>query len=111
MISRALGYRKSYCRHWSSDVDYASAALEVLRDAAPASPILALDESVNRLVNAFRVLDCLPNTSAIDNENSILSVHQATVALNACARMLPAPPPEKQTIFQDNRYEQHVHPW
>jgi glycosyltransferase involved in cell wall biosynthesis len=111
MISRALGYRKSYCRHWSSDVDYASAALEVLREAAPASPILALDESVNRLVNAFRVLDCLPNTSAIDNENSILSVHQATVALNACARTLPAPPPEKQTIFQDNRYEQHVHPW
>ncbi len=111
MIVRSLGYRKSYCRHWSMDIDYASAALDVLRGMAPKSPILALEPAVNLLLDAYRRLDCLTNTSAVGNEAAIVAVHKATVELRKSLSRLPEPPPATHSIFCDNRYEQHVHPW
>lgn len=111
MILRSLGYRKSYCRHWSSDVEYAHGALEVLRGMAPMSQLLVLDEPIRRLVDAYRSLDCLPSTTGGANEAAIVAVHQATVELKACVDKFPEPPPSKQSIFDDNRFEQHTQQW
>jgi glycosyltransferase involved in cell wall biosynthesis len=107
----ALGYRKSYCRHTSSDLDFASAAIEVLRDKAPGSPVLALEDSVSKLLGAYRTLDCLPSSLAADVERAVAAVHLANVRLKEALTRFPDATPAGPTIFQDNRYEQHTQLW
>ena len=111
MLLLALNYRKSYCRHISSDLEYASAAADALRERAPNSKLLMLDKGIKTMLEALRSFDCLPGT-AISTVGKTLMKNRATIlGVQKQHRATPYLPQAVYSIFNDNRYEQHTHPW
>jgi glycosyltransferase involved in cell wall biosynthesis len=111
MLPRALNYRKSYCRHMSSDVDYASAILEILRERAPNSPMLALAASTQRLQEAYHSIDALPAMIHGQLVKALKSIDAKVHAIQQQHRATPFVPEANYDVFNDNRYEQHTQLW
>jgi glycosyltransferase involved in cell wall biosynthesis len=109
--ARALGYRKSYCEHLSSDAEYAHAALEVLRGRAPDSRMLALADGTARLLAAYRAADRLPGMRDAPIRDNLLAAARAAAGVRDEHRRTEWLPHAAPEFFHDNRYEQHTHPW
>jgi len=105
----ALGYRKSYVQHSSTDVEYACNMAKFLQIRNTDSFVLDRFECVNKLINKYRLLDCLPSShkaynalKVIVNVSNIEKEHrQLTSSIVKLA----------YKVFNDNRYEQHSSFW
>ncbi|HEX7446176.1 MAG TPA: glycosyltransferase, partial [Pirellulales bacterium] len=121
LLCAALRYRKSYCRHWSTDVEYAQHLASFLSERDPRGPAAALAEGIGQVLGAYRALD-LPPREARPSPNF------ADRGLNPAARLAEArrvadEVAQRQArltgdrvqpvyqIFNDNRHEQHANVW
>jgi glycosyltransferase involved in cell wall biosynthesis len=108
---RALRYRKSYRKHWSTDMDYADGLASHLKASDPRSPALPYWPGVKRLLRAYR---CLDSTHDLTTAGMLKALGQAfwaamMVAADHRQRGLPFQPVYR--IRNDNRYEQHSWSW
>jgi len=113
LLHAALGYRKSYCGHQSSDIEYAIHLAYHLRsrDNAPSlrEPILSDLEEMLRQWRALEVSECLPKPYG--SLRTLWRARRAAEAFQARHRaLLPSASPS-YGVFNDNRYEQHSWLW
>lgn len=112
LLYASLRYRKSYCRHMSTDVEYAYNLATFLKQQTNAPEADKLLRRINALLGAYRSLDFLPQASAQALGRSLgrafylaeKTARQRYGRGGECIR------PACQ-VFNDNRYEQHVHVW
>ena len=110
-LAAALQYRKSYCRHLSSDVEYASHVVHYIARRWQETATTPLHEGIDRLLRAYRELDCLPQISAPALAGALERVrHIEREVAQQQRQELPNVQPAYD-VFLDNRHEQHNHIW
>ncbi len=116
LIYLCLCYRKSYCRHTSTDLEYAYNLSLYLKEIAPESQALKYFSGIKTLVNAYRELDWMPKLSRfsplgrmIQTRNIAHKIQQKHLASWNREMSLGLQP--TYTIFNDNRHEQHAFLW
>jgi glycosyltransferase involved in cell wall biosynthesis len=105
----ALGYRKSYVQHSSTDIEYACNMAKFLQTRNLDPLVAECFQGVNKLISEYRLLDCLPLShkaynalKVIVNVGNIERKHrQLTSSIVKSA----------YKVFNDNRYEQHSFFW
>ena len=117
LLITALGYRKSYCSHLSSDLEYASHLADFLQlENGPASPLSPLLPGVHDLLARMRRLELADRTSVAPISLGVMYDTWRAAArweeehrqhLAAIGRQ--GQPSYK--ILNDNRYEQHSWLW
>jgi len=114
LLLHALGYRKSFCAHTSTDAEYASAIanyLEVRDMKRSWLPSIATD--LQTMLKRLRVLEMtnkLPGSFSCLND--IYSTVRAFSKLEKRHRsLLPSQNQATYSLFNDNRYEQHSWLW
>lgn len=106
----SLGYRKSYCGHWSTDIEMAVLLGTYLRGKKPNSPALHFLKEIEDVLNSYRTLDLMPNLTPratmryMQNTSELISTVKQR--FNGASSGSPA-----LEIFNDNRYEQHSNIW
>lgn len=120
LLRTALNYRKSYCRHLSSDFDLADALARYLatRADAPAAWTRDAAQATGEAVAMLRGLEQLPDALARGPGGLNVAWHVFARVQAAHVKMaerhrvqfdLPVRP--AYDVFNDNRYEQHWWPW
>lgn len=112
LLFSALQYRKSYCRHWSTDIEYAHNLAEFLRQKHPDASAIALFDGICKLLETYRLLDSLPHISqqvlrgSLDQANDIAGQIAVQHRQVSAERIRPI-----YGVFNDNRHEQHNFVW
>lgn len=114
LLYHCLGYRKSYCRHTSTDLDHAYNLALYLRSVSPESPALKYFDGITGLLNSYRALDWMPKLSQFTPFSLMLETRKLTQAVQQEHQQLwvgdrLSHPQYK--IFNDNRHEQHAFLW
>jgi len=104
-----LGYRKSYCQHTSTDVEYGDHLAAYLAKVCPTSPALAYSAANRRVLELYRSLDYLENLSI--GAALRASVRSQRLLLQQRRAQVPNGLVPHYEIFNDNRYEQHSWLW
>ncbi|MBD2436139.1 glycosyltransferase [Nostoc sp. FACHB-110] len=112
LFYNCLRYRKSYCQHWSTDIEYAYNIGCFLQQKVPNSLALKFLPGIKKLLDTYRSLDWIPQISklspvaAVNHTNrTIKEIEQEHRAINS---QLIEP---IYKIFNDNRHEQHSYLW
>lgn len=116
LLRDCFGYRKSFCRHISTDFDLAEALARHIaaRPDAPAFAAAALQATGEALAR-LRELELLPEAAAgrlavASHAWSVVwEFHKGRAARHAALLDLPGTPFHE--VFNDNRYEQHWWSW
>ena len=111
LLTLSLGYRKSYCGHLSSDIDYAKALAEYLcRQGSSLATTLKTDLSWMQ--------ESLRSLETIGKEWKPLPILKLTKAFHGVRKkekshknLLQGKAMPSYKIFNDNRYEQHSWLW
>lgn len=112
VLLAALNYRKSYCQHFSSDVEYAANAASHLAAKFPDSRLRSLGEGIAILLSAYRNLDCLPQISQKSVAEAINQVKSVeTRVTEEHRRLTDGGLDVAYQVFHDNRHEQHHYVW
>lgn len=112
LLLAALQYRKSYCRHSSSDVEYAWHVADYLNEFFPGMPAGALRDGIGQLLVAYRGLDALPHVSPRAVSEVLAGVARLDRQIAAEHRRLTDGRLDAvYDIFRDNRHEQHHNIW
>jgi glycosyltransferase involved in cell wall biosynthesis len=112
LLFSALQYRKSYCRHWSTDVEYAHSLAEFLRAEHPDASAIDLFDGICKLLETYRLLDWLPHISQQSLRGSLEQANLIAGEIAAQHRHLSAERIQPvYGVFNDNRHEQHNHVW
>jgi glycosyltransferase involved in cell wall biosynthesis len=112
MLLAALKYRKSYCRHFSSDLEYASHVAGHLAQLRPQSALKPLEGSIADLLQAYRDLDCLSHLSPESMAGALAQVEEIERHVGEEHRRLTGGALEPAyDVFHDNRHEQHGNIW
>lgn len=111
LLFDALQYRKSYCRHQSSDIEYASHVAAYLRKSARQSHAGLLHAGIERLLRSYRQLDCLAEINApVIAEIQRRTRDIAEQVTEQHRQAVPGFMPDYD-VFRDNRHEQHTNVW
>ena len=118
LLRDCAGYRKSFCRHLSTDFDLADALGRYLltRPDLPPGAEAAARAGIEGLAS-LRALDCLPIEAKADRHGIAriragyrrLTAFLGLATRHRAAFGLDAPPPYE--AFNDNRFEQHWWAW
>jgi glycosyltransferase involved in cell wall biosynthesis len=112
LLFSALQYRKSYCRHWSTDVEYAHSLAEFLREEHPDASAIHLFDGICQLLETYRLLDWLPHVSQQSLRGSLQEANRIAREIAAQHRHLTADRIQPvYGVFNDNRHEQHNSVW
>lgn len=112
LFHAALGYRKSFCSHQSTDIEYAHNLSLYLEQHMPAEPVTHYFAGVERLLAAYRSLDYIACPSANSIRRAILgSWNLARKVGRQHQRLSGQQTVPPYSIFNDNRYEQHSNVW
>ena len=112
LFHACLRYRKSYCTHESTDVEYGSHLAAWLADRAPHRLQAQQAEAVRQVLADYRGLDWLPHISRFAAAGQVLRVRRQAAQTGRRQRAgLPQAVAPLYNIFNDNRYEQHQHVW
>jgi glycosyltransferase involved in cell wall biosynthesis len=112
LFFKCLRYRKSFCRHISTDVEYAHNLAEYLGRTSPGVLAEGHATAVRRVLEAYRSLEWLPRLSRTAPARAALRVHRLINKAAAEQRALgPEGVDPLYGIFNDNRYEQHTFVW
>jgi glycosyltransferase involved in cell wall biosynthesis len=105
----ALGYRKSYVQHSSTDIEYAYNMAKFLQTRNLDPLVADLFQGVNKLMNEYRLLDCLPSSHKAYNAlQVIVNVGNIEREHRQIASSIVK---SAYKVFNDNRYEQHSYFW
>jgi glycosyltransferase involved in cell wall biosynthesis len=112
LFFQCLRYRKSFCQHKSTDLEYAFQAAAHLKTKCPGMLAAELQRGVVRALRAYRSLDWLPRISSFTPARQLVHVRRVTKAVQASQQgLLPQGVEPLYEIFNDNRYEQHNSTW
>ena len=107
-----LRYRKSFCGHWSTDIEYAYNLGLFLQQKNPNSLALKYLPGTKKLLSTYQGLDWIPRLSKISPSSMVLrantTIKEVEQAHKAIDSQLVDP---KYVIFNDNRHEQHSFLW
>ena len=116
LIYLSLAYRKSYCGHTSSDLEYAYNLSLYLKEINPQSKVLEYFKGIETLLQAYRSLDWMPKLSRFSPLSRVLQtrklakqIEQEHLATWDEEKSLGLKPDYR--IFNDNRHEQHAFLW
>ncbi|XHU95816.1 MAG: glycosyltransferase [cyanobacterium endosymbiont of Rhopalodia gibba] len=116
LIHLCLCYRKSYCCHTSTDLEYAYNLSLYLREIAPESQVLKYFIGIKTLLKAYRELDWMPKLSRFSPLGRILQTRNLAHKIERehlkswnSEQSFGLQPNYK--IFNDNRHEQHAFLW
>lgn len=111
LLYSALGYRKSYCSHLSSDIEYATYLAQFLSSRDRSVPPIHAD--LQSFLNQIRILE-FSNTppTMLSSMNTLLSAWRVARDIqNRNSPTLRASSTPVFKILNDNRYEQHSWLW
>jgi glycosyltransferase involved in cell wall biosynthesis len=112
LLFSALRYRKSYCRHWSTDIEYAHNLADYLRVEHADASGNHLFDGVCKLLDTYRLLDWLPHISPHSLRKSLDEAGAIACEIAHQHRQLTAERLQPvYSVFNDNRHEQHNHVW
>lgn len=116
MLYYTLCYRKSYCQHWSTDLDYAYNICLLLQEKSPNSSALRYFEGINTLLTAYRGLDWLETPSLTFPIQTLNQTRSIAQKIEQEHHNLWKPEysfggQPVYDIFHDNRHEQHSFLW
>jgi glycosyltransferase involved in cell wall biosynthesis len=112
LFYKCLSYRKSFCKHLSTDVEYAHNLAGYLSRTSPGMLDERHAEVIRRVLAAYRSLEWLPRLSRWMPARQLLRVVRLLHKAEAEHRALGPPGLEPlYGIFNDNRHEQHTHVW
>ncbi len=105
-------YRKSYCQHWSTDIEYACNLSHFIQQNLPNSSSLKYLSTIKTLLDAYRSLDWIPKLSQSSHPVELARVHRLVSKIERQHQAInhQAIKPMYK-IFNDNRYEQHSFLW
>jgi len=107
-----LGYRKSYCQHLSTDVELALNVLDFLGREAEDFPADEFREGLKKLISAYRALERPINNTHISYVRAVSRAWEtACEVADYHERLTGGKVKPAYMLFNDNRYEQHIHPW
>jgi glycosyltransferase involved in cell wall biosynthesis len=112
LLYATLRYRKSYCRHWSTDVEYAVNLAQFLKEQRPDAATEAMHAGLADLLGAYRSLDFLAKASPDSLAWSLSRARHVARRVEgehfrlSGERIRPA-----YEVFNDNRHEQHANLW
>ncbi|MEW6418252.1 MAG: glycosyltransferase family 2 protein [Nitrospirota bacterium] len=108
----SLCYRKSYRKHWSTDIEYAYTVLNFLQENVPVSSTLKYFNGIKKLLNAYRSLDFIQKRSKFAAISALLHTKYTASQIEkhhlSLSNRIVNP---QYKIFNDNRYEQHSNTW
>ncbi|MCF4967328.1 glycosyltransferase [Nostoc sp. CMAA1605] len=104
-----LKYRKSYCQHWSTDVEYAYNVGCFIQQKFPDSQIIKYLPGTKSLLDVYRALDWLPQLSKLLPVNTVIRTNRVIKEIEQQHQNITLTPMYK--IFNDNRHEQHAFLW
>jgi len=106
-----LKYRKSYCSHWSTDIELAWSVINYIEKYFPISKLTVLKDNIFSLREAFKGYDNEAFTSA---ENMLVkrrAFNKARKNLQGLLKNLGFDKASEFHYSNDNRYEQHQSFW
>lgn len=106
----ALCYRKSYCQHLSSDVEYAYNIGTFVLERIPDSNILPYLKGVKSLLDAYRSLEYIQKLTSMGIRYQLHKTYINAQKIEKEHQQLNHTRPTYQ-IFNDNRHEQHSFLW
>jgi len=111
LLRTALHYRKTYCSHLSTDVEYAYNLALFMQEKTPASPLVNCIGGLKKVLDIYRSLEYLKTPNRL---SALLASYNANSAVSKIGRQQlnmghGLEPVYK--IFNDNRYEQHSDIW
>ncbi len=116
LVYLCLCYRKSYCMHTSTDLEYAYNLCLYLKEVCPQSKALKYFDGIEILLKSYRSLDCISKLSQWSPFKKILEVRKVAAQIQKEHRSswnkdLSLGLEPTYTIFNDNRHEQHSSLW
>ena len=112
LFYRALCYHKSFWRHTSTDLEYASQLAAYLKRRAPGLLPAEHAAAVRRVLDAYRSIDWLPRLSRWGPALALWRARRvASTAQAAQGRLGNSPVKPLYHVFNDNRFEQHRNVW
>lgn len=112
LLYTALGYRKSYCTHISSDIEYAQ-YLAMYLARTPLTQLPALQRDLSSLLEGMRKLEWTDTEFATLTPARTLreSWRIAQSMESTHSKLLEGRARPAYTLFNDNRFEQHSWIW
>lgn len=115
-VLKVLAYRKSYCQHISSDLEYAYNLIQFLAQTQPNSPLLQFAQSIKELLTAYRNLDWLENPTYLSPVKTLWQTQELVKEIETkhhkIAKNLGLTNfNPNYEVFHDNRHEQHSNLW
>ncbi len=112
LLSKAVGYRKSYCGHISTDIEYALAVATVAAGRLPGRKLDQVANALAQTLQGYRELDWLTTATPRSGVRAQKRVqHLAQSAAQSVESWLNLPGQLSWAIVNDNRFEQHAYPW
>ena len=114
LLCTALGYRKSYCGHMSSDIEYASYLANYLRTIKPNSdPADAVYLDLEKMLLQLLGLEyAIKPVTSLDSMSTLITAwHTASTNQAQHRKILESISWPCYNVLNDNRYEQHSWLW
>lgn len=106
-----LKYRKSYCTHWSTDIELAWSVITYIGKFFPTSKLSSLKDAIFSLREAFRGYDNEEFSSAENMLEKRRAYKKARKELQTKLKALSFDKASDFNYSNDNRYEQHQSFW
>lgn len=115
-LVKTLAYRKSYCQHISSDLEYAYNLSQLLSEMKPSSSFLSLKPTIDELFLAYRQLDWVEDLSTFSPSKMLWNTRKLGENIESLHRNIISKLKQNKfnpnyDIFHDNRHEQHANLW
>lgn len=115
-LVKTLAYRKSYCQHISSDLEYAYNLSQLLSEIKPSSSFLSLKPTIDELFLAYRQLDWVEDLSTFSPSKMLWNTRKLGENIESLHRNIISKLKQNKfnpnyDIFHDNRHEQHANLW
>jgi glycosyltransferase involved in cell wall biosynthesis len=109
----ALGYRKSYCRHISSDIEYASQLLRYVHSRGGALKLQSVISDLDRLRELMGRIEWVPHYfSRLMPGKLLVKAWREAASVEALhAKLFAGRGSPSYKLLNDNRYEQHHWMW
>ena len=116
LLAQALGYRKSFCKHLSTDFDYAYNLSQFLAAKHPNSSFLKYFTGIKTMLNANRNLEYLPDLPLLSYTSRLWQTYNLAQKIAAEHRNISKSQGLDKfnlnyELFNDNRFEQHANFW
>ncbi len=116
LLYHALGYRKSFCKHLSTDFDYAYNLSQFLARKHPHSSFLRYFTGIKTMLNANRNLEYLPDLPLLSYTALVWQTYNLAQKIAVEHRNIGKSQGldnfnPNYELFNDNRFEQHSNFW